>query len=140
MRACVCGDCFDTRVVPLKAGGQVEQLLCSTCGVGFDLPSPQAVAATTSTTAPSPWEVLGVAPNTPLPDVRRAYLALVAQYHPDNVAQLGAKLQALAQDETRRIIEAWAYTRTYSLKDAAGNFVGIRCVTERGTRFFSTRT
>jgi DnaJ-domain-containing protein 1 len=60
---------------------------------------------------PSPWEVLGVSPQTPLPEVRRAYLALVAQYHPDKVAQLGPKLQALAQEETRRIIEAWERVR-----------------------------
>jgi len=59
----------------------------------------------------SPWEVLGVSPQTPLPEVRRAYLALVAQYHPDKVAQLGPKLQALAQEETRRIIEAWERVR-----------------------------
>lgn len=63
---------------------------------------------------PSPWEVLGVAPNTPLAEVRRAYLALVAQYHPDKVAQLGPKLQALAQEETRRIIEAWERVRKQS--------------------------
>jgi len=33
---------------------------------------------------------------------------------PDNVAQLGAKLQARAQDETRRIIEAWERLRKQS--------------------------
>jgi DnaJ-domain-containing protein 1 len=55
--------------------------------------------------------VLGVPPGSPLPEVKRAYLALVAQYHPDKVAALGPKLQALAQEETRRLIEAWEWVR-----------------------------
>jgi DnaJ-domain-containing protein 1 len=55
--------------------------------------------------------VLGVKPGAPLPEVKRAYFALVAQYHPDKVAQLGPKLQALAQEETRRLIEAWEWVR-----------------------------
>ncbi len=59
----------------------------------------------------SPWEVLGVAPGTPLPEVKRAYLALVAQYHPDKVAQLGPKLQRLALEETRRLNQAWSELR-----------------------------
>ncbi|WP_246357152.1 J domain-containing protein [Pyxidicoccus fallax] len=63
---------------------------------------------------PTPWEVLGVTRDTPLPEVKRAFLALVAQYHPDKVAQLGPKLQALAQEETRRIIEAWEQVRRQS--------------------------
>ena len=60
---------------------------------------------------PDPWAVLGVRPGTPLPDVRRAYLTLVAQYHPDKVAQLGPKLQAVAQEETRRLNAAWSLLR-----------------------------
>jgi hypothetical protein len=59
----------------------------------------------------SPWEVLGVAPGTPLAEVKRAYLALITQYHPDKVAQLGPKLQALAAEETRRINQAWSELR-----------------------------
>jgi DnaJ-domain-containing protein 1 len=46
--------------------------------------------------------------------VKRAYFALVAQYHPDKVAQLGPKLRALAQEETRRLIEAWEQIRQRS--------------------------
>ena len=60
---------------------------------------------------PSPWEVLGVAPGTPLPEVKRAYLQLVAQYHPDKVAQLGPKLQRLALEETRKLNLAWSALR-----------------------------
>ncbi|MFP2906221.1 J domain-containing protein [Pyxidicoccus sp. 3LFB2] len=76
--------------------------------------APREPAVPRQAPPPSPWEVLGVAPQTPLPEVRRAYLALVAQYHPDKVAQLGPKLQALAQEETRRIIEAWEQLRKQS--------------------------
>ncbi|WP_164016481.1 J domain-containing protein [Pyxidicoccus trucidator] len=79
-----------------------------------DEEAPREPAAPRDAPPPSPWEVLGVPPQTPLPEVRRAYLALVAQYHPDKVAQLGPKLQALAQDETRRIIEAWERVRKQS--------------------------
>ena len=52
---------------------------------------------------------VAVDPNNaaPLPEVKRAYLALVTQYHPDKVAQLGPKLQALATEETRRLNHAW---------------------------------
>ncbi|MBZ4416465.1 J domain-containing protein [Myxococcus sp. RHST-1-4] len=76
--------------------------------------APREPAASREPPPPSPWEVLGVSRDTPLPEVKRAYLALVAQYHPDKVAQLGPKLQALAQEETRRIIEAWEQVRRQS--------------------------
>ena len=32
----------------------------------------------------------------------------VTQYHPDKVAQLGPKLQALAAEETRQLNQAWS--------------------------------
>lgn len=118
-RNIVCGDCFEFH-------GQ-ERLLCSACGAESetaDSADPPAdvgeeeareePAAPTEAPPPSPWEVLGVKPQTPLPEVRKAYLALVAQYHPDKVALLGPKLQALAQEETRRIIEAWEQVRQRS--------------------------
>lgn len=132
----VCGDCFDVRAGVLASGERHERLLCSTCGEGFapasDAHEPRAEASEETegteeeeeeaeapdepappreAPPPSPWEVLGVAPGAPLSEVKRAYLALVAQYHPDKVAQLGPKLQALAQEETRRIIEAWERVR-----------------------------
>ncbi|AEI66623.1 DnaJ domain-containing protein [Corallococcus macrosporus] len=178
-RNIVCGDCFDTRVVPSDSGERQERLLCATCGVGFEVPAPpsaededdddagdedvsagddaeegdesgadddsyadddsdahddsdadddaasdeppdvepepepraEAPHAQEPEPVASAWEVLGITPGAPLADARRAYLALVAQYHPDKVAQLGPKLQALAQEETRRIIEAWEYVR-----------------------------
>lgn len=71
-------------------------------------PAPRAPPAS------SPWEVLGVAPGTPLAEVKRAYLQLITQYHPDKVAQLGPKLQALAAEETRRLNHAWSELRRAS--------------------------
>ena len=41
--------------------------------------------------------------------LRQAYRRLVAAYHPDRVAGLGAKLQRLAEEETKSINEAHAY-------------------------------
>ena len=43
--------------------------------------------------------------------LRRAYLQLVAAYHPDRVAGLGVKLQQLAEEETKRINEAYTFFR-----------------------------
>lgn len=43
--------------------------------------------------------------------VREAYKARVREYHPDQVARLGGKLQTLAEEETKRINEAYAYFR-----------------------------
>ncbi|MEM6327825.1 MAG: J domain-containing protein [Bacteroidota bacterium] len=43
--------------------------------------------------------------------VRTAYRRLIAAYHPDRCATLGTKLQHLAEEETKRINEAYAYFR-----------------------------
>ncbi|NNF57075.1 MAG: J domain-containing protein [Rhodothermaceae bacterium] len=43
--------------------------------------------------------------------LRRAYLRLIAAYHPDRVAGLGIKLQHLAEEETKRINEAYTFFR-----------------------------
>lgn len=51
---------------------------------------------------------LGASPITE--DILRAhYRRLVVAYHPDRVAGLGAKLQRLAEEETKAINEAYAY-------------------------------
>ena len=41
--------------------------------------------------------------------LRRHYRQQVAAYHPDRVAGLGAKLQRLAEEETKAINQAYAY-------------------------------
>ncbi|WXH27048.1 Co-chaperone protein DjlA [Myxococcus stipitatus] len=133
-RHIVCGDCCEVQALPSEAGAPQERMVCSECGAGAAPPAHEAAPrsaapeaedtgdeeeedAPSEPDAPpsagpqSPWDVLGVSPGTPLAEVKRAYLALVAQYHPDKVAALGPKLQALAQEETRRIIEAWETVR-----------------------------
>ena len=53
---------------------------------------------------------LELAPGEPTLDaVRASYRRLVVAYHPDRVAGLGAKLQRLAEEETKAINEAYAY-------------------------------
>ena len=43
--------------------------------------------------------------------LRAAYRRLIAAYHPDRVATLGVKLRKLAEEETKRINEAYSYFR-----------------------------
>ena len=42
-------------------------------------------------------------------DIKNAYGKRIKEYHPDRVANLGKKLQELAQNESREIIEAYDY-------------------------------
>ena len=44
--------------------------------------------------------------------LRRHYRRLVAAYHPDRVAGLGAKLQRLAEEETKAINQAYAFFKS----------------------------
>ena len=53
------------------------------------------------------WTVLGIARDTPLDEARRAFRALIAQYHPDKVAHLAPEFHALAERRTREILDAW---------------------------------
>jgi len=139
-RRMVCAECFgDYTLREPSAGpgktkdgspGVLELLLCTPCGEELGatpLPEEEAPAsephtdeaqeeeeepsAARASPPSSPWEVLGVAPGTPLSEVKRAYLTLVTQYHPDKVAQLGPKLQAMAAEETRRLNQAWSELR-----------------------------
>jgi hypothetical protein len=125
----VCGECFgdytlrEPRAAKDGGPGLRELLLCATCAEELgatpledkEPPTPEPREAPPS----SPWEVLGVAPGTPLSEVKRAYLALVTQYHPDKVAQLGPKLQAMAAEETRRLNQAWSELRQRSGRGSA---------------------
>lgn len=131
-RRMVCGECFGDYTLPEREakGGARELLLCTACAEELGAAPLQEEKAPASEPpadeaeegadeppaardAPpsSPWEVLGVAPGTPLTEVKRAYLALIIQYHPDKVAQLGPKLQAMATEETRRLNQAWRELR-----------------------------
>ena len=53
--------------------------------------------------------ILGLhGPTTP-DDIRKKYRELVAQYHPDKVRHLGEKLQTVAEEEMKKINEAYGY-------------------------------
>lgn len=54
-----------------------------------------------------PWTLLGISPDTPLDEARRAFRTLIARYHPDKVAHLAPEFHALAERRTREILEAW---------------------------------
>ena len=69
---------------------------------------------------PDPWALLGVAPGTPLLEVRKAFRALMTQYHPDKVAHLAAEFRALAEQKSRQITEAWERIQAESKDAPAG--------------------
>ncbi len=78
-----------------------------------EAPPPEAEAA-----APTPPErlhraTLGLSGALTPEAVRLAYKARVREYHPDQVARLGVKLRVLAEEETKRINEAYAYFRKH---------------------------
>ena len=56
----------------------------------------------------APWyEVLGVAPDASLEQIRKAYDEKSAQYHPDRIAGMGPELRETALRITRRINDAY---------------------------------
>ena len=56
-------------------------------------------------------DTLGLGGDVTPEAVRAAFKTRVREYHPDQVARLGVKLQTLAEEETKRINEAYAYFR-----------------------------
>ncbi|SFT47881.1 molecular chaperone DjiA [Sedimentitalea nanhaiensis] len=52
---------------------------------------------------PDPYTVLGVAPQTPLPEVRRAWRRLVRETHPDSMIARGVPAEAVKMAEKRMI-------------------------------------
>lgn len=55
-----------------------------------------------------PFEVLGIGPEASFDQVRAAWRARLAEYHPDKYAQAGVKIRAVAADESRRLNAAYA--------------------------------
>ncbi|MBX7117315.1 MAG: J domain-containing protein [Myxococcaceae bacterium] len=55
----------------------------------------------------SPYQVLGVKPGCTLAEAKKAYRALLVQYHPDKVAHLAEEFKALAETRTHDITQAW---------------------------------
>ncbi len=77
-------------------------------------PGPEPRADRPAARPPTPEDayraVLELGPGTvTADDLRRQYRRLVVAYHPDRVAGLGAKLQRLAEEETKAINEAYAF-------------------------------
>ena len=56
---------------------------------------------------PTWYEVLNVAPNASLDEIRQAYRGRLMQYHPDRVAHLGEKLRRVADEEATAINQAY---------------------------------
>jgi len=55
-----------------------------------------------------PYVVLGLSRGASPEEIRRAYYALIAQYHPDKVAQLGPELRDLASEKSKEINRAYS--------------------------------
>lgn len=56
-------------------------------------------------------QLLGVAADAPLAEVRQAYRRQLGRHHPDRFARGDAAQQAAATERTRRLQEAWALLR-----------------------------
>jgi DnaJ-domain-containing protein 1 len=59
-------------------------------------------------TGPAWWEVLNVPRGASLKDASAAYRELIQKNHPDKVAHLSDRIRRVAEEETRRINEAYA--------------------------------
>ena len=53
------------------------------------------------------YEILGIAPDTSLKEIKKAYQALIQQYHPDRVADMGPELKDVAEARTKEINAAY---------------------------------
>ena len=71
-------------------------------------PEPESQYESTKEQEPQSWhEILNVSPHAPIDEIRRAYKALMSQYHPDKVASLGEELKALAEKKSKEITSAY---------------------------------
>jgi len=73
-----------------------------------DAPAAAAVPGQPASNDRAPWhEVLGVAPDATLDQIRKAYEERSAQVHPDRVAGMGPEFRETATRATRRINDAY---------------------------------
>jgi hypothetical protein len=72
-----------------------------------DRPTPPRPRPAAKQPAADAWAVLGIARGTPLAEAKKAFRALISQYHPDKVAHLAPEFRELADRRTRLILEAW---------------------------------
>src|SRR6516165_6701271 len=55
----------------------------------------------------SPYELLGVPPTASMVEIKRSYLQLATQYHPDKVAHLAPEFRALAEQRMKDLNAAY---------------------------------
>jgi hypothetical protein len=53
------------------------------------------------------YELLEIAPGSPADEVKRAFRAQIARYHPDKVQHLGKEFQSMAADRAAELTEAY---------------------------------
>ena len=53
------------------------------------------------------YELLEIAPDAPADEVKRAFRAQIARYHPDKVQHLGKEFQSMAADRAAELTEAY---------------------------------
>lgn len=53
------------------------------------------------------YRILGVSENANLEEISKAYKALISQYHPDKVMQLGVEIRELAEMKSKQINSAY---------------------------------
>lgn len=51
--------------------------------------------------------MLGLTPNAPRGEARKAFRTLISQYHPDKVSHLAPEFRELAERKTRELTAAW---------------------------------
>ena len=68
---------------------------------------PESTPPVDAANTPAWHEILNVAPQASLEEIRLAYRALMSQYHPDKVATLGPELRALAERKSKQITCAY---------------------------------
>ena len=59
------------------------------------------------TTLKNYYELLEIAPNAPADEMKKAFRAQIARYHPDKVQHLGKEFQAMAADRAAELTEAY---------------------------------
>ncbi|MFL5320292.1 MAG: DnaJ family molecular chaperone [Myxococcaceae bacterium] len=69
--------------------------------------NPRARPLPASDKGPDPYAVLGLTRGVSKDDAKKAFRALIAQYHPDKVSHLAPEFKELADKRTREILAAW---------------------------------
>lgn len=98
----------DAKLRPGKQKAQKEQPRAGSRRIEDEDTDPRARPLPPQGPLKDPWAVLGVPPGTAKDEAKKAFRALITQYHPDKVSHLGPEFRELADKRTREILEAWA--------------------------------